>query len=213
MHTWAGLALIAGALLFFAAAFSPISGRVFSPSASAQDQIEAVVNQPLAWTITSILFAPGAVVAVLGLFLYSCHLVAAGAPSSLSNIAMLAAVLAAVGAGMWTIVNYYRIVHTPEQVFLEGSLGGGWMFPTYTVLTQLALLLIGYTLLQAGYPGWLGWGMIVLVSLTIIAMVVFRDMPPFVHYIWILVMGIMVVVRGASTVTDPRPLLSNLFPG
>lgn len=193
MQNWAGGLLIVGSILFLAAAFNPHASRIFRPGLTADEQIEIVEDSPTAWTIVNLVFGAGSVVAVAGLFAFAGHISVRGVGSAPEFAVYLAAIVAAVGAAFWLIVVYYRIAHTPEEVFANGSLLGGWLFPTYTVLTQLALLAIGYVLLQAGFPGWLGWGMIVLVGLTMVAMVIFRDMPPFIHYVWILVMGIMVM--------------------
>jgi hypothetical protein len=181
-------------VLFLMAAFSPISGAVFRPGVTAEEQIEAVEASPGAWRISSLLFGAGSIVAVVGLFLFANLVSTNGARPLVEFVAYSASVAAAIGAAFWVIVVYYRVTDTPERIFQGGSVDGNWLFPAYTVLTQLALLGIGYVLLQAGYPNWLGWGMIALVSLTVIAMVIFRDMPPFVHYVWMLVMGITLLV-------------------
>jgi hypothetical protein len=196
MQNWAAVVLIAGAVLFFMAAFSPISTRVFQMNITAQEQIQIVNEDRTGWVVASVLFGAGSVVAVVGLFLFA-RAVSGSLASSTALLAYGAAVIALIGALLWVAVVYLRITHTPEQVFLEGSLSGQWMFPLYTALTQVALITVGYVLLHAGYPAWLGWGMIAVVSLTVVAAIIFRDMPPFVHYVWLLIMGFTMLFSSA----------------
>jgi hypothetical protein len=207
MQNWAAIVLIAGAILFFMAAFSPVSTRVFRVDIAPQEQIQIVTDDRTGWVMTSILFGAGSVVAAIGLFLFA-RTVSSTVESSTSALAHGAAIIAFIGALFWVIVNVLRIAHTPEQVFLEGSLLGGWLFPLYTVMTQAALIAVGYVLLQTGFSAWLGWGMIVLVSLTVLAMIIFRDMPPFVHYVWVLVMGITMLF---STSTRIAPAAASII--
>jgi hypothetical protein len=210
MQSWSAIVLIAGAVLFFMAAFSPVSTRVFRIDISPEEQIQIVTDGRTGWIVSSVLFGAGSVVAVIGLFLFS-RAVSGSLSSSASLIAYGAATAALIGALFWVTVVYFRIAHTPEQIFVEGSLSGQWMFPLYTALTQIALVAIGYVLLQAGYPGWLGWGMIALVGLTVVAAIIFRDMPPFVHYVWLLVMGVTLLL--SSTPRLATAIVNVMGPG
>ena len=200
MQVWAGVTLIIGSILFMIAAFMPISMRVFDPSLSARDQIAIVEEDRGQWLFSSALFGAGGLIAAAGLLLFARHVQGLGLETFTGNLAVTAAIVAAIGAVFWTIVSYLRFTRTPEEIFIEGAISGGWLFPAYTVMTQLALIAIGYVLIQSGYPAWLGWGMIVLVSLTIVGLILFRDMPPFVHYVWTLVMGITILLSNASQV-------------
>lgn len=85
-----------------------------------------------------------------------------------------------------------RIVPTPHEVAINLGVNN-WIFPAYTLLTQLALMIVGFVLIQRNYPAWLSWGVLVLGGLSILAYLVFKDMPPFVHYVLLLVMGIALV--------------------
>jgi hypothetical protein len=200
VQTWAAIVLIAGAVLFFMAAFSPISMRVFRMDITPEEQIQIVTDGRTAWVISSVLFGAGSIVAVLGLFLFA-RAVSGSLSVPTTLIAYGAAIISLVGAIFWVVVVYLRITHTPEQIFLEGSLGGQWMFPLYTILTQVALIAFGFVLLQTEYPVWLGWGVITLVSLTVIGAIIFRDMPPFVHYIWLLIVGCTVLLSSSPRLT------------
>ena len=207
MQSWSAIVLITGAFLFFMAAFSPISMRVFQVDITPEEQIQIVSDGRTAWVITSLLFGAGSVVAVIGLFLFA-RTVSGSLASTTTLLAYGAATIALIGALFWVAVVYLRIAHTPEQVFLEGSLGGQWMFPLYTALTQVALITVGYVLLQAGYPGWLGWGMIALVGLTVIGAIIFRDMPPFVHYLWLSIMGCTLLLASSPKLA---PAAASIF--
>jgi hypothetical protein len=196
MQTTAGIILIIGSLLIFSAAFNPLSNRVFDYRITPEQRVTIVADAPTQWAIVSVLFAAGSVVAAIGLAFFARHVAEIGLMRE-STLAWGAAVVASIGALCWVIVNYYRITHSPEQVFLGGSLSGDWLFPAYTILTQISLLVVGYVLVQAGYPGWLGWGMVGLVGLTIVVAVITRDMPPFAHYVWLFVMGVSLIVMAA----------------
>jgi hypothetical protein len=187
MQKLAGVGLIVGSILFIIAAFTPLTFRVIM--ADTQQRIELIQNERTGWVFLNILFGVGSVVAVVGLALFAQHVQSLGDNPTVRVVSYLSAAIAALGALGWVIIVYNRAVLPPQE--LGGNLSiNNWIFPAYTLLTQIALMIVGFVLIQTGYPAWLGWGMLVLGGLSLIAYLVFKDMPPFVHYVLLLVMGI-----------------------
>ena len=103
-----------------------------------------------------------------------------------------AAVLLLVGAAVWTWHVYLRAVD--PAAFVNGSLPG-WHFALYTLLTLVAFLLTGIALLQLGSPPWSGWFLVGGALIFLILYFIFKDIPPFVHYLMGLALG-FVLFRG-----------------
>jgi hypothetical protein len=180
----AGIALIIGSLLFVIAAFMPITIRVVT-APNPRQLAEFIQNDRMGWLFVNILFGVGSIVAVLGLSLFSLHV------QSISGrlISYLGAAAAAFGSLLWVIIVYNRAVLPAEALGSDLSVNS-WMFPVYTVLMQIGLMIIGFVLIQSGYPGWLSWGMLAVGGLSLLAFLFFKDMPPFAHYVPLLILGI-----------------------
>jgi hypothetical protein len=186
-----GIVLIAGALLFIIAAFMPLTIRVIT-STDLQQRIETIQNEPRGWLLSNFLFGAGSVISVIGLVLVGLHIQTIRNETSVTVAIYLAAALAGLAALFWVFIVYKRAVLPAQEV--AGNLGiNAWMFPLYTILTQIALIIVGWVLIQSGYPTWLGWGMLALAVLSLVAYLVFKDMPPFTHYILLLILGIALV--------------------
>jgi hypothetical protein len=191
VQTMAGVTLIVGSVLFLSAAFMPIS-LVYAES-DPQEQVARVQDSRVAWVTSQALFALGSIVAAVGILLFARHVHLTDEQRALViPAAYLAAALAVIGVGFWLTDLYRRVFLSPETLFLDAGLQV-WMFLVYTVLTQAALLLLGFVLLRSGYPGWMGWGLLAAVGLTIVMLAILRDVPPLFHYLWMLVLGIMLV--------------------
>ena len=188
MEKAAGIVLIISSILFLIAAFMPISMRVFSGS-DPQRQIEYIEKDRRGWLISCFLFGAGSLVTVVGFAIFAVQIVS---NSAIIKLALwLAIASAAFGALQWVIIVYKRATTLPlEKIFNDDS-GNNWAFPVYTILTQIALIVVGFVLVQTGYPAWLGWGAVILAALSLIAFLVFKDMPPFTHYLITLVIGIV----------------------
>jgi hypothetical protein len=188
MQKLAGLGLIIGSVLFIIAAFTPLTVRVIV--ADAQHRVELIQNERAGWVLLNILFGTGSILAVVGMALFAQHVQGIQVNTTVKVVGYAATALAAFGALCWVIIVYNRAVLPPQDVASNLSVNT-WVFPTYTLLTQIALMLVGFVLIQSGYPSWLGWGMVILGVLSAVAYLVFKDMPPFAHYIPLLVIGIV----------------------
>lgn len=190
MQKLAGIVLIVGSVLFMIAAFTPLTFKVIM--ADIQQRIDLIQNERTGWVLVNILFGIGSVVAVVGLVLFAQHVQSIGDNTPVRVVSYLGAATAALGALCWIIIVYNRAALPPQEVANNLSVNY-WIFPAYTLLTQIALMIFGFVLIQSGYPAWLSWGMLVSGGLSIVAYLVFKDMPPFVHYVLLLVMGIALV--------------------
>lgn len=182
----AAVMIIVGSILFLIAAFSPIS-RVFGTT-SPEAKWQLVLASRNAWVLSQVLFAAGSIVTAVGVLLAGTAL--QGRP--VAAVIYAGGALLLVGAIAWTWHVYLR-AHDP-RAFVDGSLPS-WHFVLYTLLTIAAFALIGYSLLQMGFPAWSAWLLIGASLLLVILYLVFKDMPPFVYYLLGLVLGI-VLYRG-----------------
>ena len=180
----AAIILLVGSVLFIIAAFMPVSRVYAEPSQAAK--LEIITSNRTAWSASQVLFGLGASIAAIGLGFVAHHL--RGAPGAVWAYIGLAAVI--LGAVLWDGLVYLRAVD-PEG-FVEGRLVG-WLFPAYTLLTQVGLLAFGVSYLRAGYPAWLGGVTVGGAIIFFIIYLVFRDIPPFVYYILTFIAGIVLM--------------------
>jgi hypothetical protein len=113
------------------------------------------------------------------------------------------AAMAVVGALFWAIVSYNRVAMAPQEVVANLDFPY-WMAVGYFLLTEIALIFVGFLLLQSGYPKWLGWPVLVLAGLMLIASFSGGGVPLY-HSILYLILGIaLLLLRSRS----PQPLPS-----
>ena len=180
----AAIILLVGSVLFIIAAFMPVSQVYVVPSQAAK--LEIITSNRTAWSASQVLFGLGASIAAIGLGFVAHHLRAA--PGAVWAYIGLAAVI--LGAVLWDGLVYLRAVD-PEG-FVEGRLVG-WLFPAYTLLTQVGLIAFDVSYLRAGYPAWLGGVTVGGAIIFFIIYLVFRDIPPFVYYILTFIAGIVLM--------------------
>lgn len=190
MQKLAGVGLIIGSVLFMIAAFTPLTIRVVI--ADRQQRIDLIQNERTGWVILNILFGIGSILTFVGLAMFAQHVQSIGYNTLVKAVSYLGVATAALGALCWIIIVYNRAALPPQE--LNDTLSvNNWIFPAYTLLTQCSLVVIGFVLSQSGYPAWLSWGILGLGGLSILTYLIFKDMPPFAHYVPLLVMGIMLV--------------------
>ncbi len=180
MEKIVSIVVVIGSIAFLIAAFMPIT-TVFV----IERDIARVQSRPVEWAASLILFGLGGAVTAVGLGLLTLQLRGANnaaGPGSLGFAAM------ALGAVCWGVIVYLRYTLPLEIVFKEPTLG--WWFIAYTLLTQAALIAYGFALFQAGYPRWLGLGTMGLAIASLATYVIFKDMPPFAHYVITFVIGV-----------------------
>lgn len=187
MLRFSGIIICVGALLFLVAAFSPISSVYAAPSK--ERKLELIRAAPGAWRASQWMFGGGALLFGLGVAIGTFAL----RERFSAPLLYLPAVLLLVGAVSWSWHVYQRALD--PIAFVEGALPG-WQFLLYTVLTLAALALIGAALRQMAFPGWAGWVLLGGAALLFVLYVIFKDLPPFVHYLLGLVVGVLFIRFG-----------------
>lgn len=183
----AGILTIAGFLLIILA--SIVNPPRLFQEPDIQKQLEILEDHPMRWLVTNVLFGLGGVVTAAGLVLFS--ILVQGEVNSILN--WLAALCYCFGTVLWILFLYNRTVN-PSQLFENYSFS-----PSTIALIGLllsSLLLYGIVYIQAGYPGWLGFGTI---SLTVLIGILglifparfFASFPPQILYFFTLAAGIV----------------------
>ncbi len=183
----AGVALVAGSLLFAVAAFLP-PAAVFAES-DPMRKLTILLNARGTWAVMQVLFALGSWVAALGIGLAAYHFRNIQG-SALAYIGFAAFVI---GAGLWSWHTFLRAVD--PKAFVAGALPA-WHFIAYTVLTHAGLFLFGVVLLRTGIPSWAGWVVIIGASLFFMVYLIFKDLPPVINYLLVLFVGTVMYRRG-----------------
>ena len=176
--------LVAGSALFQLGAFLPVSRFYMS---STDEKLAIMQNQTVQWMLHLAGMGFGALIAAVGLLTLLPRL-PKGLPSTLGTIAVMCVT---VGTLLWLWHLQLRI-GAPEA-FAAGA-NPIWHFALYTVLMQMGLLLLAGALHFAGWPPWMVLVPAIGTGLTILALAVFRDVPPFTHYVWLLAVGIGLLV-------------------
>jgi hypothetical protein len=176
--------LVAGSALFQLGAFLPVSRFYVSP---VETRLAIMQDQPVQWILHLAGMGLGAVIAAVGLMALVPHL-----PRGASSVGIASAVCVTVGTLLW-------LWHLQLRISSPAAFAGGanpiWHFAVYTVLMQAGLLLLAAAFYFAKWPLWMILVLALGTSLSILAMVLFRDVPPFVHYVWLLVVGIGMMLR------------------
>jgi hypothetical protein len=106
---------------------------------------------------------------------------------------LLAASCAALAAGAlaWSRSVYLRTTRVADFAFRTLP---GWPFTTYVLLTIGGLVLLGAGLLSGGHPGWLGWLVLAADALFLSVYIGAKDIPPFVFYVLLLIVGATIAI-------------------
>lgn len=182
-----GYLLIAGFAMVLLASFAGPPGLFQEPES--EKRLEIIETHQSRWIASNVLFVLGALATAAGLILFSLSI--QGDVNSLLN--WLAVLFYGLGTVLWIIFLFNRTINpaqlfenyvfTPSTIALVGLLVGG-------------LLLYGILYIQAGYPGWLGFGT---VGLTVVIGALalffpgrfFASFPPQALYLFTLAAGIV----------------------
>lgn len=179
MTRTAGWVLLGGAALFCAAAFSP-SSFVFGMSDPGARRAH-LAKHVRSWPWAQAFFASGAVVSAVGLVVLGLQL--DGAAGGGVGLAGLLAVAASVP---WAMHCWLR--GRDVEGFLAGTLPASH-FALYLWGTLAALAITGTSLLDADLADWLPWFVLGATAVFVLALLRFRDLPPFVLYLVTAVVG------------------------
>lgn len=193
MQRSAGILLIVGSLMFLIGILTPVMLNVFGAMGNPELQLEYLEKDPTGWDVSNAVNGAGSLVTALGLGLFARQVQSVSNNKNVRMASYIGAAMAILGAFFWVIISYYRIVLSPEEIASDVGIPN-WLFSAYSILTLIALLISGFILLRSGYPKWLGWLVLVLAGLMLVAYLVLGDLPPGVFYPILLVMGITLVV-------------------
>ncbi|HEX6515134.1 MAG TPA: hypothetical protein VF049_06150 [Nocardioidaceae bacterium] len=180
MESTAGILLIVGSFVFFLGAGLGVP-RIFSEPDRSQ-RLRMLEENLLLWRVAQPFYVVGPLVTAAGVGVLSWAEGAGFAQVALgvSALAML------VGGACWGWMVYLRGRHYRE--FALGMLPA-WPFTSYVLLTISGLALLGIGLLSGAAPDWLGWLTLAADVVFLGAYVRYDDIPPFVFYILLTVVG------------------------
>jgi hypothetical protein len=183
------LLVAAGSAIFIAGAFLPVS-RVYVLR-TADEKLAIMQGRPTMWNVHLGMMGGGAAMAAVGV---AALPIGAAAPVTVPALAAAATMVA--GTVLWGRHLHLR-VRSPEG-FASGR-NPHWHFVVYTLLMQIGLLAFALALFRAGAPTWMWVVPAAGTGLTLLAFAIFRDVPPLVHYIWLLAVAV------GMAVTRPPP--------
>lgn len=184
MERSTGIVLLVGSLVFLAGVMFPVVQEVFGAMDDPGAMASAIAGNESAWTAANVLFAVGALVAAGGLW-------GLGRGSMIGTIAGVAAVAGALVYAGFTALG--RITDSPEDIAAAISGDADWTALVYSLLTSIALIGVGYVILQSGTRRWLGWVFLAFGVGTLVGYFAMGDMPPGVYYAATLIAGIALV--------------------
>ena len=193
MQRSAGIVLIIGSLMFLIGVLTPVMLNVFGNIGNPELQLEYLEKDPTGWDVSNAVNGAGSLVAAIGLGLFARQVQSVSNNKNVRMTGYIGAAMAILGALCWVIISYYRIVLSPEEITNDVGIPNG-LYTAYYILTLIALLISGFVLLRSGYPKWLGWLVLVLAGLMLVAYLALGGLPPGVYYPILLVMGITLVV-------------------
>ncbi len=180
--TSAGLLLILGSVTFGAGAAIGVP-RVFT-EANPHQRLRLLEERRVWWLCAQPLYALGPLIAPLGVADLTKDASAGNSLLAASSALLL------VGAVAWGCAVYLRTRRVRE--FALGELPG-WPFAAYVFLTIGGLALLGIGLLVGATTGWVGWLTLGSAVVFLVAYLRFGDIPPFVFYIVLSVVGVSVL--------------------
>jgi hypothetical protein len=178
-----GILLIVGSIVFMVGAAIGVPG-VFTQR-DPQVRLRMLTERLRAWQVAQPLYGAGPVIAAAGVAL----LAAASDEGSRAVLAASCAALA-IGALAWGWSLYLRGTRVSEFAF--GTLPG-WPFATYVLLTIGGIALLAVGLLIGDFRTWLGWLTLGTDIVFLAAYLRFKDIPPFVFYLLLTLVGLAVL--------------------
>jgi hypothetical protein len=170
-----------GSLLFLVAAFLPYSKVFVEPVA--EKKLEIILRMKNMWIFGHILFGLGSIITVVAFGIQSYGL------KEIANSmwSHLGVILMSLGAVLWCWIVIERIINPEDFAYGRNT---PFLFPAYSLLTQLGLVFIGIMLLKSSMANWIAWMFIIGSAILFLLMVIFKDMPPFVYYVLTIVAAV-----------------------
>jgi hypothetical protein len=202
-----GLALVAGFVIFGVGAtlymYVRDKGGSIIFGQPPAEWLRLVHTHPRVWRWATVPFAAGVPVTVLAETELTLLLRAAGDP----GWAPLGLVATVFGAVPWLINLAARLVVDPwagerqaatgavPQVYEPLARWNTALYVIYTVLTFAGLVAFGLAFLATSLlPGWLGWAAIAYGLAGLVLLAATHDVPPFLHYLMTLAIGVALLL-------------------
>lgn len=187
METTAGYILIIAAVLLIGGTLLPIN-RIYMLK-TVEEKLEFIKQHPRGWSTTSILYIIAGVLTAIGMTLTS-QLLNESPGRSMAYFGLLFIILTE-AAWIWAISLRFG---NPEP-YLESSINI-WQMPASMVLMIIALTFYGLAFLKAGYPSWLGYGLVGVDAVFMVWFLIAKDVYPGFFYMLTLAIGIVLVKGG-----------------
>jgi hypothetical protein len=180
-HT-AGVLLVTGSVVFLVGAAVGVPA-VFTQR-DPEVRLRMLTERLGSWRVAQPLYGLGPMIAAAGV---GSLAVGAAGKAQIALAAACAALFAGALAWGWSL--YLRGTRIAEFAF--GTLPG-WPFSSYVLLTIGGLALLGVGLLAGDSADWLGWLTLGADLVFLGGYVRFKDIPPFVFYLLLLLVGLVV---------------------
>jgi hypothetical protein len=183
----AGVLMIVGFVLVVIASLVGPSEVYTAPDN--ETRLEIIAHNEGRWMATNLVWAAASLVTAIGLILLTIGLRGSQSPWLL----YAGAASFVVGAVAWAIFLYQRIGDPAGNLYTTPPAPLSLVFAWATIA---GLALYGAAFLQGSYPNWLGYGLLVAMSLLTAGLVFFFDsfyasFPPQVLYLPTLVIGVI----------------------
>ncbi len=189
----AGILFTLGAIVSILGEARPVISNVFGAFGNPQLQVEYIENDPTDWAVANLLMGAGSLIAATGVALFARHVQRVSNNKNVRIASYVGVAMAVVGALLWAIVCYNRVAAAPQEVIANMD-APSWMGLVYYLFTEIALIIIGFLLLQTGYPKWFAWPMLVLGGLVLVAVLVSGGLPPAIHTFLFFILGIALLL-------------------
>ena len=177
----AGVLMIVGSTVFFVGAAIGVP-RVFTEPAT-ESRLRLLESHLLWWRLSQPLYAGGSPARRSGRRLLGGR----GRGTRYEPVVGLLRAPRRRARSPWSWSVYLRAQH--HRDFALGRLPG-WPFATYCWLTLAGLALLGVALLERGPQEWLGWVVLGADALYAFGYVRYGDIPPFVFYLLLSIVGV-----------------------
>lgn len=178
-----GVLLIVGSVVFFLGAAIGVPG-VFTRT-DPQVRLRMLTERRRAWQVAQPLYGVGPGFATAGV-----GVLAASSGGGAAVVLAASCGMLAVGVLAWWWSLFLRGTRLSDFAFGELP---SWPFATYVLLTVAGIALLGLGFLLGEFQTWLVWVTLVADAVFLVGYLRFRDIPPFVFYVLLTVVGVGVL--------------------
>lgn len=194
MQKLAATLFIIGSIGFIGGAIFFLGQTGFFDAVDEVAQIAAIESKPTFWTLAWLTLPPGGVIAAIGMLVQARHFHQTDDRKWVTRAAYTVSIGAFIGSLTYILNGFFAITATPERYLELGNSIGGVMFMTYSITTVLALITFGVIFYRRGRRFLGGF----LAGIMILSLITFAWTVPLTHYIPLLIVGFVLVIRPES---------------